>query len=259
MRVPYWVPRTLFGYAVSAAMGLLVFGLIVFVPFEGRTFSEIPCATSSCFQSRNLEAATAFALALVSGTWIGTRLESVRLSALNGRGLEAARGTEATYYGPLNADIAAFLDDLPRLIVAGQQATVGIAPGSDDAVQEAMTKAVQSAFKEGQALALNVYVERAQTAALSKLNEVAPLVHGPTVRLTLSAVAILVGRDYMSRDDFLKVWRLFEGSFGQPPPSLRPTVVPYEGSFAKQIGSDVGRLARFGGRSWGRLRDRLRR
>lgn len=215
IRVPFWAPRSPFGYAASAAIGLLVIGFVVYVVFDGRALSNVRCTESSCFQSRNLEAATAFAVALVTGSYIGTRLETVWLRAQNHRALATARGTEATYYGLSSVDVAAFLNNIPSYLVPERMTALMIA-GDSEAAFEAMTKALRSAFSRGEALALELYVQRAQMAALAKMDEAAGLAGGPIVQSIAGAVALLVVKDYMSWAELLKAWKQYESVFGPP-------------------------------------------
>lgn len=194
----------------------MVFGLIVFVAFDGRAFSEVPCATSSCFQSRNLEAATALTAALVAGTWIGTRLESYRFRILNERGLTVARGTHTGFYGQSSREIADFIDNLPSDLTPEKIHALSSASDSGEVTREAMINAFRSTFSTGQALALELYVERAQTTALARLNELGIFAEGLLAESVLRAIALYVAKDYMSWTEFRKSWRQYEAVFGIP-------------------------------------------
>ncbi len=215
MRVPFWVPRTPFGYAAAAAIGIGVFALVIFGVFNGRPISEVGCTTSACFRSRNLEAATALAIALVSGTWIGTRFESVWLRVQNDRGLTAARQTEATFFGLSSEDVAAFVDNIPFL-TPEKVITLGSVPESGEATLEAITAAFRSAHLTGQALALDLYVHRAQAATRTKLVQSLGMAGGPMVQLVLRAVALLVVKDYLTWSEFMKAYGPYAAILGSP-------------------------------------------
>lgn len=215
MRVPLWVPRTPFGYAVAAAIGIGVFGLVIFGVFGGRPISEVACTTSACFQSRNLEAATAVAIALLSGTWIGTRVESLWLRVQNDRELTAARQTEATFFGLSSDDVGAFVDSIPFL-TSEKVIALGIIPDSGDATLEATTTAFRSAYVKGQALALDLYVQRAQVATRARLVQSLGIADGPVVQAVLRAAALLVMKDYLTLGEFMKAYSPYAAVLGSP-------------------------------------------
>ena len=216
MRVPLWVPRTLMGYAACATVGLVIFGVVALIAFDGRVLSNVPCTVRSCFQSRNLEVATAFAAALVSGTWIGTRLESVWLRVQNDRGLALAHRTEATFYGPSSEGVAAFIDSIPTFLTSEKMIALTNITDSDAATVEAMTTALRSAFVSGQAQALDLFVQRAQVAAHVKLVQSAGVNQGRVVQSILRAVALIVVKDYLSWGEFMKAYGQYAPLFGNP-------------------------------------------
>ena len=215
MRVPFWVPRTPFGYAAAAAIGIGVFGLVIFGVFDGRPISEVACTTSACFRSRNLEAATALAIALVSGTWIGTRFESVWLRVQNDRGLTAARQTEVTSFGRSSHDVAALVDSIPFL-APEKVIALGMVPDSGEATLEATITAFRAAYLKGQALALDLYVQRAQVASRAKLVQSLGIAGDPMVQSVLRAVALLVVKDYLTWGEFMKAYGPYAAIVGNP-------------------------------------------
>lgn len=216
MRIPFWIPQTPAGYALAGSIGLAIVALIVYVVFDGRPMSDVQCLDAACFQSRNLEAATAAAAGLLVGTFVSTRLESRWLHRKNLNALQAALATEPDHFGRSTSDAVRLLDELASLFVPEKFGTFRLIASTPDE-HDLHVRAIRSAFGKGEAMVLRLYLERAELAADLRLAQLAGLAGGPIVESVRRAVALLVVREYLSPSDFGRAWAPFANLFGVLP------------------------------------------
>lgn len=194
-------------------VGTIVFVGVIYGVFAGRPFSDQPCSVQDCFESRQLEAATAFAAALFIGSFLGTRVETVWLNVRNRRALEVALHTDEAFLGHSTQEVQEFLDQIPAYLSTSDQAARAL---SVDLTQPlvALPRATRSAYAQGDALTLTLYSRRAHNLARARL-AVAPIRPLPAILDVVTvAISLLLARKYMASNDFAVAWKPLEPIFG---------------------------------------------
>lgn len=119
-----------------------------------------------------------------------------------------------SFYGPSNGDVVAFLGKIPSYLSHERVGALRTDTDMDGATPEVATMAMRRAYTSGQARALNLYVERAQDATLTKIGDSAGIVGGATAEAFVRAVTLLVLKDYLNFSVFIEAWKPYAVVFG---------------------------------------------